>query len=162
MRTSITYLGRVIDEHGVRPDPEAIKAVRDWSKPRNKQEMQSFLGFANYYREFIKGHTDIDYPMQLMIKKGNEYKWTPDAECAFERMKTILCSPPVMALPIDDAPFLVDIDALEVAVAGILQQRQPWGDGFKDRHIAYGSKAMLPEQQKYWRWSPSWRSGMHT
>ena len=64
-------------------------------------------------------------------------------------MKTILCSSPVLALPIDDAPFLVDTDASEVAVAGILQQQQPWGDGFKDRPIAYSSKAMSPEQQKY-------------
>ena len=52
MRTSITYLDRVISEHGIGLDPETIKAVKNWVRPRNKQEMQSFLGFATYYREF--------------------------------------------------------------------------------------------------------------
>ena len=122
MRTSITYLDRVIDEHGIRPDPETIKAVEDWAKPRNKQEMQSFLGFASYYREFIKNHSDIVHPMKIMIKKGNEYKWTPEAELAFQKMKHILCSSSVLALPTDDAPYLCDTDASEVAVEDILQQ----------------------------------------
>ena len=100
MRASITYLGRVIDELGIRPDPETIEAVKDWWKPRNKEDMQSFLDFANCCREFIRCDSDTLHPMQLMIKKGNEYKLTPDAECAFERMKTILFSSPVLALPI--------------------------------------------------------------
>ena len=60
--------------------------------------------------------------MQLMIKKGNEYKWTPEAEHAFDKMKSVLCSSPVLALAFDDVPYLVDTDASEVAVAGILQQ----------------------------------------
>ena len=111
--------------------------------------MQSFLGFTSYYREFIKGHSDIVHPMQTMIKKGNEYKWTPEAEHAFHKMKHILCSSPILALAIDDAPYFVDTDASEVAIAGILQQEQPWGDGLKNRPIAYGSKAMSLEQQKY-------------
>ena len=77
--------------------------------------MQSFLGFANYYREFIKGHSDILHPMQIMIKKANEYKWTPKAEHVFHKMKEILCSSPVPALPIDDAHYYVDTDASEAS-----------------------------------------------
>ena len=64
-------------------------------------------------------------------------------------MRNLLCSSPVLALSIPDAPYLVDTDASEVAIAGILQQEQPWGEGLKNRPIAYGSKTMPPEQQKY-------------
>ena len=111
--------------------------------------MQSFLGFANYYREFIQGHSDLVHPLQLMIKKGNNFRWTEEAREAFQKMKKILTSSPVLALPIDDGRYLVDTNASEVAVAGVLQQEQPWGKGREYRPITYGSKAMSPEQQKY-------------
>ena len=60
-----------------------------------------------------------------MIKKGNEYKWTTEAEHAFHTMKHTLCLSPILVLLIDDAPFFVDTHASEVAIAGILEQEQP-------------------------------------
>ena len=56
LRDSIKYLGRMVDRHGVRPDPEAVEAVLTWKAPRTDTQLLSFLGFANYYREFIKGN----------------------------------------------------------------------------------------------------------
>ena len=55
LRDSIKYLGRLVDKHGVRPDPEAVEAVLTWKAPKTDTQLMSFLGFANYYREFIKG-----------------------------------------------------------------------------------------------------------
>ena len=109
MRTSITYLGGVIDEQGIRPDPETLKTIQDWKEPRNEKEMQCFLGFTNYYRGC--GHSDIAHPMQLMINKGNDFNWTEEAREAFENTKIILSSSPVLALPVDDGHYLVDTDA---------------------------------------------------
>ena len=54
LRDSIKYLGRMVDRHGVRPDPEAVEAVLTWKAPRTDTQLLSFLGFANYYREFIR------------------------------------------------------------------------------------------------------------
>ena len=53
MKSEIKYLGCVVSAEGVKPEPKAVAKLRDWEIPRNKTEMQSFLGFANYYREFI-------------------------------------------------------------------------------------------------------------
>ena len=58
LRDSIKYLGRMVDRHGVRRDPEAVEAVLTWEAPRTDTQLMSFLGFANYYREFIKGYAD--------------------------------------------------------------------------------------------------------
>ena len=58
LRDSIKYLGRLVDKHGVRPDPEAVEAVLTWKAPKTDTQLMSFLGFANYYREFIKGYAD--------------------------------------------------------------------------------------------------------
>ena len=75
LRDSIKYLGRRVDRHGVRPDPEAVEAVWTWKAPRTDTQLMSFLGFANYYREFIKGYADKVYPMQkLMRNKGKKVR----------------------------------------------------------------------------------------
>ena len=68
LRDSIKYLGRLVDKHGVRADPEAVEAVLTWKAPKTDTQMMSFLGFANYYREFIKGYADKIYPMQRLMR----------------------------------------------------------------------------------------------
>ena len=64
LRDSIKYLGRLVDKHGVRPDPELFEAVLTWKAPKTDTQLMSFLGFTNYYREFIKGYADKIYPTQ--------------------------------------------------------------------------------------------------
>ena len=62
-----------MDRHGIRPDPDAVEAVLTWKSPKTEHQLMSFLGFANYYRDFIKGYADKVYPMQqLMRHKGNK------------------------------------------------------------------------------------------
>ena len=64
LKDSIKYLGSMVDRHGIRPDPDAVEAVLIWKSPKTEHQLMSFLGFANYYREFIKGYADKVYPMQ--------------------------------------------------------------------------------------------------
>ena len=59
LKGEVVYLGRLINQEGVQPDPESVRVVLKWEVPRNKRELQSFLGFANYYREFIKDYAVI-------------------------------------------------------------------------------------------------------
>ena len=81
LRDSIEYLGRMVDRHGVRPDPEAVEAVLTWKAPRTDTQLMSFLGFANYYRGFIKRYADKVYPMQrLMRNKGKKFEWNDEAQ----------------------------------------------------------------------------------
>ena len=71
LRASIKYLGRMVDRNGVRPDPGAVEAVLTWKAPRTDTQLMSFLEFASYYHEFIKGYADKVYSMQkLMRNKG--------------------------------------------------------------------------------------------
>ena len=83
LRDSIKYLGRMVNRHGVRPDAEAAEAVLTWKAPRTDTLLLSFLGFANYCREFIKGYADKVYPMQkLMRNKGKKFEWNDEAQVA--------------------------------------------------------------------------------
>ena len=70
LRSEAKFLGRIIDGEGMRPDPEAIAKVQDWEAPRNKSEMSSFLGFANYYREFIQDYATKSHPLASLIRKN--------------------------------------------------------------------------------------------
>ena len=127
LRDSIKYLGRLVDKHGVRPDPEAVEAVLTWKAPKTDTQLMSFLGFANYYREFIKGYADKIYPMQrLMRNKGKKFTWTDEAQVSFENIKRELCEAPVLGMPTEKGMFVLDTDASVVAISGILHQEQEW------------------------------------
>ena len=150
LRDSIKYLGRMVDRHGVRPDPEAVEAVLTWKAPRTDTQLMSFLGFANYYREFIKGYADKVYPMQkLMRNKGKKFEWNDEAQVAFENIKRELCEAPVLGMPTEDGMYVLDTNASVVAISGILHQEQEWNGRTVLRPIAYGSKVLSDTEMKY-------------
>ena len=150
LRDSIKYLGRMVDRHGVRPDPEAVEAVLTWKAPRTDTQLMSFLGFANYYREFIKGYADKVYPMQkLMRNKGKKFEWNDEAQVAFENIKRELCEAPVLGMPTEKGMYVLDTDASVVAISGILHQEQKWNGRTVLRPIAYGSKVLSNTEMKY-------------
>ena len=123
LRDSINYLGRMVDRYGVRSDPEAVEAVLTWKAARTDTQLFSFLGFAKYYREFIKGYADKVYPMQkLMRNKGKNLEWNKEAQAAFENIKRELCEAPVLGLPTEKGMYTLDTDASVVAISGILHQ----------------------------------------
>ena len=141
LRFSIKYLGRMVDRHGVRPDPEAEEAFLTWKAPRTGIKLMSFLGFANYYREFINVYTDKVYLMQkLMRNKGKKFEWSYEAQTAFENIKRELCEAPVLGMPTEKGMYVLDTDASVVAISGILHQEQEWNGRTVLRPIAYGSK----------------------
>ena len=150
LRDSIKYLGRLVDKHGVRPDPEAVEAVLTWKAPKTDTQLMSFLGFANYYREFIKGYADKIYPMQrLMTNKGKKFTWTDEAQVSFENIKRELCEAPVLGMPTEKGMFVLHTDASVVAISGILHQEQEWNGRTVLCPIAYGSEVLSDTEMKY-------------
>ena len=150
LRDSIKYLGRMVDRHGVRPDPEAVEDVLTWKAPRTDTQLLSFLGFANYYREFIKGYADKVYPMQkLMRNKGKKFEWNDEAQIAFENLKRELCEEPVLGMPTEKGMYFLDTDASVVAISGILHQEQEWNGRTVLHPIAYDSKVLSDTEMKY-------------
>ena len=150
LRDSIKYLGRMVDRHGVRPDPEAVEAVLTWKAPRTDTQLLSFLGFANYYRQFIKGYADKVYPMQkLMRNKGKKFEWNDEAQVAFENIKRELCEAPVLGMPTEKGMYVLDTDASVVAISGILHQEQECNGRTVLRPIAYGSKVLSDTEMEY-------------
>ena len=150
LKDSIKYLGRMVDRHGIRPDPDAVEAVLTWKSPKTEHQLMSFLGFANYYREFIKGYADKVYPMQqLMRHKGKKFTWNNAAEESFQRIKKELYEAPVLGMPTEKGMYVLDTEASIVAICGILQQQQEWNGKTVLRPIAYESKILSDTEKKY-------------
>ena len=68
LKDSIKYLGRMVNRHGIRPDPDAVEAVLTWKSPKTEHQLMSFLGFANYHREFIKGYAIIPENKERVVR----------------------------------------------------------------------------------------------
>ena len=150
LRDSIKYLERMVDRHGKRPDTEAVEAVLTWKAPKTDTQLMSFLGFANYYREFIKGYADKVYPMQkLMRNKGKKFEWNEEAQAALENINRELCEAPVLGMPTEKGMYVLDTDASVVAISGLLQQEQEWNGRTVLRPIAYGKKVPSNTEKKY-------------
>ena len=149
MESEIKYLGRVVSAEGVKPDPKAVAKMRDWEIPRNKTEMQSFLGFANYYREFIPWHAKLVAPLHAVTGLNATFAWGPEQQKAFNKIKKALIEATALAQPDSEAEFVLDTDASSVAISGILHQWQGAPGERRLRPIIYGSKKLTTTQAKY-------------
>ena len=110
----------------------------------------SFLDFANYYREFIKGYADKVYPMQqLMRHKCKKFTWNNAAEESFQRIKKKLCEAPVLGMPTEKGIYVLDTNAAAVAISGIHHQEQEWNGKTVLRPIPYGSKVLSDTEMKH-------------
>ena len=106
MRSETKYLGRVVSADGIKPDPDAVKKVEDWIVPRNKEELQSFLGFANYYREFGPFYAEKAEPLNALLRKNFSFAWTNEADKAFEIVKQELLNATALAAPNETGKFV--------------------------------------------------------
>ena len=138
-----------MDRHGVRLEPEAVEAVLTWKAHRTDTQLMSFLGFANYYHEFIKGYADKVYPMQkLMRNKEKKFEWNEEAQAGFENIKRELCEAPVLGMPTENGMYVLDSNASVVAISGKLHQEQEWNGRTVLRPIAFGSKVLSDTEMK--------------
>ena len=149
-KTSVKFLGRVVDGDGIRPDPESIAKVDSWCKPTSNKMIASYLGFANYYREFIKDYSKIVAPLnQLKNKNKTMYLWTDACEDAFREIIKRLKSIPVIALARDEGRYILETEGSDVAIAAVLSQEQ-LVDGKKQwRVVCHGSRALRGPEKQY-------------
>uniref|UniRef100_A0A6Q2Y968 Gypsy retrotransposon integrase-like protein 1 n=1 Tax=Esox lucius TaxID=8010 RepID=A0A6Q2Y968_ESOLU len=146
--SKVAFLGSVLSPGCVQMDESKVSAVRQWPPPKTVKELQRFLGFANYYRRFIRNFSTIAAPLTaLTSQKTRTLCWTDAAKSAFERLKDLFTSAPILHQPDSGLPFVVEVDASETGVGAILSQRV--GTPPKLRPCAFYSKKLTPAQRNY-------------
>lgn len=119
---NIDFLGYSISDTGIGMDLARIDSIVSWPSPTSVKELQSFLGFSNFYRMFIANYSLITTPLLHLLKKSVKFEWTPDCEEAFKRLKKSFTSAPILRHPDTTQPFIVETDSSDYALGGILSQ----------------------------------------
>ena len=144
-KSTIHFLGHMISDKGVATEPDKIKAIKDWSAPRNLHELRSFLGLASYYRKFVKGFSKLASPLTDLLVKDKPYLWKEEQGQAFESLKQALTTTPVLCLPNYELPYVVTADASDITIGAVLSQDQ----GSGDQPIAFESRKLTPAELNY-------------
>jgi reverse transcriptase-like protein/integrase-like protein/aspartyl protease/chromodomain-containing protein len=152
MKSMVKFVGFIVSEHGLEVDSVKVQAVKEWPVPKSIKDCRSFLGFVSYYRKFIQNHSEIVAPISDLTKTVNginsgcgKFIWTLEAQTAFEKMKTALCSAPVLVLPDMEKPYVINTDASGFALGACLMQDH--GKGLQP--VAYMSKKLLAAEKNY-------------
>lgn len=141
----IAYLGHLITENGVSPDPAKLEAVSSYPLPKKEKDIKSFLGFAGYYRRFIPNFAKLAKPLTSLLKKGTVFKWDAFCDEAFQALKGKLINSPILQFPRFNEEFLVTSDASDYAVGAVLSQ----GKIGEDKPICFASRTLNQAETRY-------------
>lgn len=117
-------LGHYISAKGIEVDPAKIEVIQTLRAPTKKKYVHGFLGYAGYYRRFIKKISTIASPLYGLLLKDVDFQWTPLCDKAFQDLKAVLTHAPILQGPNWNLPFYIYTDACDHAVRAVLSQKK--------------------------------------
>lgn len=142
---SIKYLGHIVGNGKIRPDPGRVDCIVKFPTPNTVRQVRRFLGMAGWYQRYIHGYSTMASAMTDLLKKSDRFKWTPEAQISFDKLKTSLTTAPVLTHPDFTKHFYIQCDASITGVGGVLFQiiRD------EEHPIAYMSRKLNSAQKNY-------------
>ena len=144
-KTQLKFLGHLIDENGIRADPDKTSAIVKMEPPTNISELRRFMGMVNQHGKFSQNLADLTQPLRQLLSKKSTWLWGPDQDQAFANVKAELSKPTVLALYNPLAPTKVCADASSYGLGAVLMQESDsaW------RPVAYASRSMNDTEKRY-------------
>src|SRR5260370_3727518 len=142
----VEYLGLVISKDHVAMDPMKVCRVVEWPTPMKVKEVQSFLGFVNFYQKFIHDFSDIACPLYTLTCKTQQWVWGSPKQEAFDALKKAITSAPILTFPSQSGCFCLECDASNFTTRAVLSQVQ--ADGMH-QPIAFMSKGFSDAECNY-------------
>jgi hypothetical protein len=143
---STRYLGFIVSTDGISVDPEKVSAVREWQPPTTVRGIQSFLGFCNFYRRFIRDYGRIAKPLNQLTRKDSIFEFSEECKASFEELKDRLCTAPILCYYDYSLECMLETDASDGIVAAVLSQLHPDGEWYL---VGYFSKTIAPAEMNY-------------
>ena len=141
-----------MSKYGIETDPKKVTTISEWPIPRTVTEVQSFLGFTNYYCKFIPKYAHMAKPINQLVsgenasKKRSLVEWTAECQQAFKWLKQLCSQIPIMVYANYRKPFKLHTDASERGLGAVLYQGQ---DDGTDCVIAYASHTLSKSEKNY-------------
>ncbi|XP_048035833.1 uncharacterized protein LOC125261281 [Megalobrama amblycephala] len=145
-KATVTYLGKQVGYGQVRPVMAKISAINDFPVPKTRRELRRFLGMAGFYRCFCRNFSSVAAPLTTLLSPSEHFVWSTDCQTAFENIKVLLCSKPVLSAPNFSLAFKLEVDASDLGAGAVLIQEDK--DGI-DHPVCYFSKKFNRSQRNY-------------
>ena len=142
----VEFLGVIVTPGTIEMDPGKLDAIKEWPVPTKVKEMQSFLGFCNFYRRFIPQYSELSRPLHGLTRKETKWVWTERHAIAYQAVKDQFKVGTVLTHPDPQKPFFVECDSSVYAIGGELYQLD--AEGIR-RPVAFFSKSMQPAERNY-------------
>src|SRR6266436_5797909 len=143
---TVEYLGFILSPKGLQMDPTKVSMIQDWPKPWKVQDVQAFLGFANFYWRFIHDYSETTLPLNHLCKKSTTWHFGAEEAKAFQNLKKAFGSAPVLAHWAPDLPMMVEMDASDCAIVGILSVTTEDGEIWP---VAFYSRTLQSAERNY-------------
>ena len=139
--TEIPYIGHLLTQNGLKPDPSKVEAILNMSKPTDLKAVQRLVGLVNYLTKFLKKLADICEPLRQLTRKEMEWEWTEVHDVAFEKIKEAVTTAPVLRYFDPNEETVLQCDASDTGLgASLMQKGQP---------VAYASRSLIDTERNY-------------
>jgi len=144
--SKVNFLGVIMGQGKIEMEEEKVEEVLNWLVPKMVRDVRKFLGLTNYYRQFIKNFATLAKPLNMLTRKEKKWKWEEAQQKAFEQLKGIFTTRPLLVVSDLDKEFRVEADASNFATGGVLLikcDNNKWGP------VAYISKSLNKTECNY-------------
>lgn len=142
----VTFLGYVVDQKGIRPTPDKVRAIQEAPVPSNKEELQAYLGLLNFYHSFLQNKADVAGPLHQLLQKASHWDWTQVHDEAFAATKGLLSSESLLAHYDPNRPLFLTCDASQYGVGAVLSQPN---DNGEEVPVCFYSRTMTAAERNY-------------
>ena len=116
----VIFLGYIVSSEGISMDPAKVQTILEWRTPQSVHDVQCFLGFANFYRKFIRNYSKKILPLTQLTHKNQPFIWNSSAAEAFESLKRAFTLVLILIHANQDKPFIWEVDASDFALGSVL------------------------------------------
>ena len=137
----VTYIGHILNDKGIQPDPEKVRAIQDMPPPVDKKGVERLLGTINYLAKFIPNMSTVTHPMRTLLKSDVTFAWEEPQRKSFSEIKQILSAAPVLTYFDVTKPVTITCDASQTGLGALLLQ--------DNKPIAHASRALTDPETRY-------------
>lgn len=143
--STVKYLGHIITPEGLKVDPGKVAAIHEYPAPNNIKHLVTFLQTCSWFRRFIPNFANLTEPLTRLTRKNSNWKWDDEQEKAFQALKTLLTTAPILRQADENQPYILKTDASNYALGAVLMQ----GEGQDERPVEFASRLLNSAERNY-------------